>query len=481
MRLKRFFVILMAIVVNTMLFTTISLPSFAAVEKTGVKATVNTDLAPLNVRASPEILANNVLGQFRDLSDIIIYPETEKTGFVKASGINLSTGIELSGWIYKSYVRLSDPKPVPTPVVKTSPAVQTTSTTSKTYTLSGIVKDKTSGKIITGATVKLADKSVVTDKAGKFTLNKLPQGSYNLSISKNSYSNLSSTISINKNLSTQYTLSQVKEVTFSGTLKDFDNETPLSFVTVTLGNNTQTTDISGKFKFTKIPTNSYKLTISKTNYKKYSTTINLTSNINNLYYIVNTAPPTPKPTPKPTPTPTPVPTPVPTGGIVPTGTESERYDYIFGSGKKSYSSKEEAQSNMVNMKLAVWKMDNNGQKYSSNVYIDINKKLEKTVQAIFGEIYNDPEKFPIKSIGGWRWPDAYINHPSGTAIDINWEENAMYVDGKVAVGKYWSPGLDPYSMAADCSIVRAFRKYGWDWGGLWDTPNDYMHFSYLGG
>lgn len=160
-------------------------------------------------------------------------------------------------------------------------------------------------------------------------------------------------------------------------------------------------------------------------------------------------------------------------------TKTARCEYIFEQpGVTRYANEPEALQHMVNVAIPVWKINSSGEKYSSTASVQVNEKLVKQVTAIFNEIYNSPEKFPIKSIGGYRW-DPYDAHPAGAAIDINWEENyCIYADGTV-VGKYWRPGEDVYSMPANGSVISTFKKYGWGWGGDWTSLKDYMHLTYL--
>jgi Srg family chemoreceptor. len=173
--------------------------------------------------------------------------------------------------------------------------------------------------------------------------------------------------------------------------------------------------------------------------------------------------------------------------------KKERYDFIFGTGNNSYGNHKSASScpthaaNITNLAIPVWKVDASGNWYSSTAYIEVNTKLVSEIKAIFDEIYeltknstDASKKTPIKAIGGYRCPETFINHPSGTAIDINPDEN-YYIKGSITVGNFWKPGIDIYSMPADGIIVQTFKKYGWDWGGEWNSLKDYMHFSYLGG
>jgi hypothetical protein len=71
----------------------------------------------------------------------------------------------------------------------------------------------------------------------------------------------------------------------------------------------------------------------------------------------------------------------------------------------------------------------------------------------------------------------------GMAIDINPNENYMIdkVNGKKKIlsGSYWKPKSDPYSIPADCELVRIMQRYGF-YRGDWGDRKDYMHFSYFG-
>ena len=168
-----------------------------------------------------------------------------------------------------------------------------------------------------------------------------------------------------------------------------------------------------------------------------------------------------------------------------------KWAHIYGSvDAPRYATQQEASPHMVRITFPIWKLSN-GQKVSSKASIWINAAVADEVVSIFTEIYNDPEQFPINSVGGysWRGDTSSSQHNPGLAIDINPNENYQIRYGQVVVGSFWDPSTSPYSIPEDSSVVRIFAEHGWSWGGnAWagytspsTTGNhDYMHFSYFG-
>ena len=152
-------------------------------------------------------------------------------------------------------------------------------------------------------------------------------------------------------------------------------------------------------------------------------------------------------------------------------TERERDVYYLGTGGRHVTS----------VQVPVWRIDSSGNKYGSSLYLNVHINLAATVKAIFTDIYNGPEKFPIYSAGGYR--DERGEHGAGMAIDINAYENGEFVfSGGTLVPTanwFWAPGENPYSIPPNGDVVKAFKKYGWGWGGEWRSKRDYMHFSYF--
>lgn len=174
------------------------------------------------------------------------------------------------------------------------------------------------------------------------------------------------------------------------------------------------------------------------------------------------------------------------------GSNDAKWARVFGSADApyGYSSQDEASAHMVRVTFPVWKM-NGIRKVSSTASIWINSALADEVVQIFTEIYNDPEQFPINSVGGysWRGDTSSSEHNPGCAIDINPNENYQIRYGNVVVGSFWNPSQSVYSIPENGSVVRIFEAHGWSWGGdAWagyTTPStsgnhDYMHFSYFG-
>lgn len=62
-----------------------------------------------------------------------------------------------------------------------------------------------------------------------------------------------------------------------------------------------------------------------------------------------------------------------------------------------------------------------GTKVASKAYLQVNASLASIYQAIFEEIFNGSEKFPIYDVGCYSWRTG--EHSQGTAVDINPDEN----------------------------------------------------------
>lgn len=188
--------------------------------------------------------------------------------------------------------------------------------------------------------------------------------------------------------------------------------------------------------------------------------------------------------------------------------DAEAKTRLFGSASKSYfSSSSDAANYMTTVTIPIWTMDKTGNKFSSSMPVTVHKLVEEEILYIFQEIYDDPERFPIYggwSVGGARFTDT-MRHSWGCAVDINALYNCecrMYWNSgscTVTCGYGWWPegtgysafagsmsAPSAYSISEDSSVVRAFAKYGWGWGGQGYSVQsngsqkfDFMHFSVM--
>lgn len=169
--------------------------------------------------------------------------------------------------------------------------------------------------------------------------------------------------------------------------------------------------------------------------------------------------------------------------------DAETYDEkcyrIFGTvtddPRTFYQSEAAAKADMVQVTVDVWDFNSDGVKVTKRMTVVVHKALEATIRAIFREIYEGEEKFPIHYLGGWGWVGR-SEHTIGCALDLNYEENYYCApDGTAITGKYWKPGDDPYSIPLDGEVATIFKKYGFSQGVNWRSGyKDYMHFSYFG-
>lgn len=172
---------------------------------------------------------------------------------------------------------------------------------------------------------------------------------------------------------------------------------------------------------------------------------------------------------------------------------------------------------METVSVPIWIVDNQGgtvypddpsrlPKTASTVGIVVNKAVAAEVHDIFQTIFDDPERFPIYggwSAGGARYTDT-MRHSWGCAIDVNalyncecntyngylkvtcgygwWPLNTVWTQyaGSLNASSIYSIGKNPGDYGH--SVVEAFAKYGWGWGGNGYSSGkkyDYMHFSVL--
>jgi D-alanyl-D-alanine carboxypeptidase len=80
--------------------------------------------------------------------------------------------------------------------------------------------------------------------------------------------------------------------------------------------------------------------------------------------------------------------------------------------------------------------------------------------------------------GSSRWSE----HAYGRALDVNPIENPYVNRSGMTSHTASIPYLDrsrprPGMAVSGGALVAAFESVGWGWGGRWDSPKDYQHFS----
>lgn len=164
---------------------------------------------------------------------------------------------------------------------------------------------------------------------------------------------------------------------------------------------------------------------------------------------------------------------------------AQKCDRIFGGyandPRTVYSCDAEAQPNMVTITVPAWDIGSNGEKYTRYFTLQVHRNIAATVDQIFLEIYACPARYPINSLGGYRY-ESMSEHNCGLAIDISPNENPYCSpNGQVLVGSFFSPGTNEYSIPIGGEIDQIFEKYGFTRGIYWRSGyKDYMHYSFFG-
>ena len=142
----------------------------------------------------------------------------------------------------------------------------------------------------------------------------------------------------------------------------------------------------------------------------------------------------------------------------------------------------------------------------------VNKKIAKKTAQIFYELYkikypiqrietidkygaNDTKSMMANNTSAFNYrliagSSKLSNHGKGLAIDINPRINPCVKNGKVepsngkvyknrnvkkCKGKY-----KKYMIHKNDKVYKIFKKYGFSWGGDWNSLKDYQHFEYVG-
>ena len=133
------------------------------------------------------------------------------------------------------------------------------------------------------------------------------------------------------------------------------------------------------------------------------------------------------------------------------------------------SSEEQQSAYITTITVPIW--DGNQE---TTMNLSVNKYLVDNYQAVFRELTDI--KFPIiaSQTGAYNYravasSGRLSDHGFGSAIDVNWDHNPQY----------GYPDNTQYGINE--SVIKAFAKQGFYWGGDWDVSSlDPMHFSWCG-
>jgi len=148
------------------------------------------------------------------------------------------------------------------------------------YTLQGKVLDMKKGTPIPGASISLGGAETFSDSGGYFTYKNLINNKYTFSVSHPKYETYSQDFTISGDTSLSLYLKYKGTLfTLIGRVQEAEEHTNISGALVSLGTLTDSTDSFGFFRFDKVESGEYTLTITDPLYVSYNQNIILSSDI----------------------------------------------------------------------------------------------------------------------------------------------------------------------------------------------------------
>ena len=84
------------------------------------------------------------------------------------------------------------------------------------------------------------------------------------------------------------------------------------------------------------------------------------------------------------------------------GNNPRKRTFLYGDPEiTTYLSAEEAENNMVSVQIPVWQL-RGASKVSAYLSVEVHQAIADEIKDIFQEIFDDPEQFPVESIGGYN-------------------------------------------------------------------------------
>lgn len=145
------------------------------------------------------------------------------------------------------------------------------------------VKNIENQEILPDATFKVKNLTVKSDKNGQVLADNLTAGQIQVTVSKEGFKDYRSTISLlrgkNQLPDILLTSRSLEQVTYSGSLKDKINQTPLDEAMIVVENLTAKTDSEGKFVIDDIAIGKHSFSISKNGYEELKQEIEITKDL----------------------------------------------------------------------------------------------------------------------------------------------------------------------------------------------------------
>jgi subtilisin family serine protease len=142
--------------------------------------------------------------------------------------------------------------------------------------ITGTVTNAKDGSAIAGATVTDGTRTTTTDATGKYTIADVPPGTYQVTATKSGYYSLSVAVTVVSGGSAvaNFSLNQIPG-SFSGTVTNAKDGSPVAGATVTEGTRMVLTDALGAYTINNVPPGSYQVIASKTGYYSSSLAVTL--------------------------------------------------------------------------------------------------------------------------------------------------------------------------------------------------------------
>lgn len=115
--------------------------------------------------------------------------------------------------------------------------------------------------------------------------------------------------------------------------------------------------------------------------------------------------------------------------------------------------------------------------------IVVHRKVAPCLLAVERDLRAQGTTYRVSEIGSYREEPRedrqYWYHAYGAAIDINPDQNPQCLEEREGVDREGRCASDkPYDLPDEW--IKTFERYGFYWGGDYETNKDYMHFEWHG-